>query len=76
MRILVADEAGADDYLTKPFDANELRACLRTGRRILELQERLLSAAAALQFQLGHDPLTGILILLHSFGTPTDRICS
>jgi two-component system, cell cycle response regulator len=54
-------DAGADDYLTKPFERNELRARLRTGRRILELQEQLLSATDALQHQLAHDPLTGML---------------
>lgn len=34
-------EAGADDYLTKPLDAHELRARLQAAGRILELQESL-----------------------------------
>jgi len=46
-------EAGADDFLTKPFDAQELRARLRAGIRILELQEKL-------RVEATHDSLTGL----------------
>jgi phosphoserine phosphatase RsbU/P len=34
-------QAGADDYITKPFDREELRARLGVGRRIVELQRSL-----------------------------------
>jgi two-component system cell cycle response regulator len=53
-------EGGADDYLTKPFDASELRARLRVGKRILQLQEELIQARESLRFQATHDALTGI----------------
>ena len=53
-------EAGADDYLTKPFDAPELKAKLRAGMRILDLQTELINAREALRVQATQDPLTGL----------------
>ncbi len=53
-------DSGADDYLTKPFDAQELRARLRVGQRILDLQENLIAARDELRFRATHDILTGI----------------
>jgi two-component system cell cycle response regulator len=53
-------ESGADDYLTKPFDAQELRARLCVGERILDLQRGLIAARDELRFRATHDLLTGI----------------
>ena len=53
-------DAGADDYLSKPFDRNELRARLRTGGRILTLQDEQLKAREELHLRATHDGLTGL----------------
>jgi len=65
-------EAGADDYLTKPFDLAELRARVWTGKRILSLQRELIQAREDLRFQATHDALTG----LRSRGSTLDLLAS
>jgi len=53
-------EAGADDYITKPYNPMELKARLRAGKRIVELQEQLVVARECLRAQAMHDSLTGL----------------
>jgi len=51
-------EAGADDYLTKPFHASELRARLHAAQRILAIHEKLIDSRRELEHLATHDPLT------------------
>lgn len=59
--LVIGMEAGADDYIIKPFKYNELRVRLRAGRRIIELQNDLLAAREILRAKAAHDSLTGLL---------------
>ncbi len=70
--VVMGLEAGADDYLTKPCHPAELKARLHTGRRILQLEDKLVEACDQMRFKATHDALTSlwnrgaILSLLHS----------
>ncbi|MFP4171871.1 MAG: diguanylate cyclase [Candidatus Hydrogenedentota bacterium] len=59
--IVAGLEAGADDYLAKPFDHSELCARINVGRRLVEMQDALYDSREALAHQANHDPLTGLL---------------
>lgn len=53
-------QSGADDYLIKPCDPEELKARLRTGQRILGLEDKLVEAREEMRFKATHDPLTSL----------------
>ncbi len=59
--IIAGLDAGANDYLAKPFDPGELRARVEVGRRMVEMQAALIASREALAQQATHDPLTGML---------------
>jgi two-component system, cell cycle response regulator len=54
-------DAGANDYVAKPYDKDELQARIRVGQRMLELQGNLMEARDALEHQATFDALTEIL---------------
>lgn len=60
--IVAGLDAGADDYLVKPFDPAELHARIKAGIRILDLQAKLAAHVKELEEALGNvRRLTGLL---------------
>jgi two-component system cell cycle response regulator len=52
--------AGADDYLTKPFDQDELLARIRVGMRLVDLQRQIETKNRLLEELALTDALTGL----------------
>jgi two-component system cell cycle response regulator len=59
--VVEALEAGANDYLVKPFDSEELKARIGVGVRILQLEDDLVQAREDMRYKATHDALTSLL---------------
>ncbi|GAB6097982.1 diguanylate cyclase [Desulfatiferula olefinivorans] len=59
--LIMGLDAGANDYIVKPYDKDEIRARVHVGKRMVTTQQELEAARQALAWEARHDPLTGIL---------------
>lgn len=57
--VVMATNAGIDEFLVKPVDFQDLRMRVRTGERVQSLYAELSDSAMAMEFHCTHDPLTG-----------------
>ncbi|HNY27123.1 MAG TPA: response regulator transcription factor [Candidatus Sumerlaeota bacterium] len=73
--VVAAFQSGADDHIKKPFCAEELRARLEVGRKMIELQKALKQRIADLEDALAHvKTLQGILpVCSHCHRIRTDK---
>ena len=58
---MIGINAGADDYVTKPFEREELRVRVHAGERIVEMETAMLTARETLRYQATHDAMTGLV---------------
>lgn len=54
-------EAGANDYIAKPYDNAELHARIKVGQRMVEMQAEMNRVKSALSYEASHDPLTATM---------------
>jgi len=57
--VIMATNAGIDEFLAKPVDFQDLRMRIRTGERVQNLYAELSDSTMAMEFHCTHDPLTG-----------------
>jgi sigma-B regulation protein RsbU (phosphoserine phosphatase) len=73
--VIAGLEAGANDYIRKPFDREELRARVRVGERVVKLETALVERIKQFQDAMAHiKKLQGILpICMYCHKIRTDR---
>ncbi len=64
--LVIGINAGADEYLAKPFEPEELRVRVHAGERIVEMEMAMYTARETLRYQATHDDMTGLLN--HAYG--------
>jgi two-component system cell cycle response regulator len=76
-RVLMANDAGVDDFLAKPVDPLELRIRLHAAERVQSLYYDLHESSEAIRYLASHDHLTGLWsreALLGLLFQETDRV--
>ncbi len=58
--IVAGLDAGADEYLAKPYNPSELAARVRAAERFMRVQDQLIEARKLIAFQAKHDLVTSL----------------